>query len=305
MISEKSFPFQVEQRGEIAVIHFQAMASPCEVHVHSSDSEMKAYVAQLAMQEASRIESKFSRYRNSGIVYQINNANGKRVAIDEETGNLLHFAAKCHEVSNGMFDVTSGILRRAWKFDGQDYTPDTHLIQSLQQSIGWDKVSLDSNSFRLPADMEIDLGGIGKEYAVDRVAQMLSEEFQNPLLVNFGGDVRVISPVGTYREWNVGIENPGMHQSKKSSTILGEIRISSGGVATSGDSRRFCIVDGVRLCHILNPKTGWPVENAPRSVTVIGSNCLEAGLFSTLAMLHGKDAESFLAAEQVRHHIVW
>jgi|CXWL01.1.fsa_nt_gi thiamine biosynthesis lipoprotein len=317
MISEKPSPVHIEDRGEISVIHFTAMASPCEVHLavpmnnsvegqtgRSAAHELFMQAAEIATQEAFRIESRFSRYRNDGIVHQINHANGKRVSIDEETYKLLHFAAKCFEVSDGMFDITSGILRRAWKFDGSEFTPDSHLIEELKLLIGWEKVSFDTDSFQMPAGMEIDLGGIGKEYAVDRVAQMLAEEFNIPLLVNFGGDVRVISPLGKIREWNVGIESPESLDQSANAGILGEVRISNGGVATSGDARRYCFMDGRRLSHILNPKTGWPVENSPRSVTVIGLNCLEAGLFSTLAMLQGPDAESFLTSEGIRHHIV-
>ncbi len=313
----RSSKYRLEERGDFGVIHFQAMASPCEVHLavpmnnsvegqtgRSAAHELFMQAAEIATQEAFRIESKFSRYRNDGIVHQINHAKGKRVSIDEETYKLLHFAAKCFEVSDGMFDITSGILRRAWKFEGAEFTPDTNQISSLLRMIGWEKVSLDSNSFRMPAGMEIDLGGIGKEYAVDRVAQMLAEAFRIPLLVNFGGDVRVISPLGKIREWNVGIESPETIVQHSPDGILGEVRISNGGVATSGDARRYCLMDGRRLSHILNPKTGWPVENSPRSVTVIGSNCLEAGLFSTLAMLQGPDAESFLTSEGIRHHIV-
>ena len=97
----------------------------------------------------------------------------------------------------------------------------------------------------------------------------------------------------------MGIENP-----EKENSAIGQISLTNGGIATSGDLHRFCIVDGTRLGHILNPKTGWPVEGAPRSVTVVGNFSVEAGFLATLAMLHGKDAENFLKQQNASGHCI-
>jgi thiamine biosynthesis lipoprotein len=118
-------------------------------------------------------------------------------------------------------------------------------------------------------------------------------------MVNFGGDIRAIGSKPDDDPWRVGIESP-----ESAARSLGEIALRDGGVATSGDAKRFCRVSGVRLGHILNPRTGWPVREAPQSVTVLAGFCLEAGLLSTLAMLHGPDAETFLSAQDVIHHCV-
>ena len=144
--------------------------------------------------------------------------------------------------------------------------------------------------------MEIDLGGLGKEYAVDRVAHLLHAERGESLMVNFGGDIRAISTRDYPRSWVVGIEDPSL-----AVTAIGHIELHNGGVATSGDVHRFCLVDGVRYCHILDPRTGWPVKGAPHTVTVIADHCTDAGLLATLAMLHGPDAEEFLDAQGVRY----
>ena len=78
------------------------------------------------------------------------------------------------------------------------------------------------------------------------------------------------------------------------------LEIASGALATSGDARRFLLKDGVRYSHILDPRSGWPVEDPPRSVTVAAGTCLEAGMMATLAMLQGREAEAFLEREKVR-----
>ena len=118
-------------------------------------------------------------------------------------------------------------------------------------------------------------------------------------MVNFGGDIRAIGP-GTAEKWRVGVENPAEEDS-----AIGLIELASGAVATSGLSRRHCYMGGQRLGHILDPRTGWPVANPPRSVTVVADHCLEAGLFATLAMLHGEEAEAFLEAQQIVYHCIW
>lgn len=289
-------PFVVGMRGEHVVITYSAMASPCEVllQVPASDA---GPLASLAYDETARIERKFSRYRDDSVVHRINHSDGIAVRVDDETARLLRYAGQCHKLSGGLFDITSGVLRRAWTFDGRATVPDRALIETLRARVGWERVIFDGESIRLPPGMEIDMGGIGKEYAADRVANMVAEQAGGSVMVNLGGDIRAISD-GTHT-WMIGIEDPS-----HDGGVVGELRVTNGGVATSGDARRYCIVDGVRLGHILDPRTGWPVEGAPRSVTVVAETCTSAGLLSTLAMLHGRGAGAFLTAQGVIHHCV-
>jgi FAD:protein FMN transferase len=256
-------------------------------------------LASLAFQETKRIEQKFSRYRDDNIIHAINCSNGGRVRLDEETARLLRYAGQCHDLSDGLFDITSGILRKAWTFDGRETEPDGDLIKSLLEVVSWTKVELRDFDIKLWPGMELDLGGIGKEYAVDRVADLLFQTSGLSLMVNFGGDIRAIGESTEHRTWTIGIEDPS-----KDASAVGVIELTEGAVATSGDSRRFCYFRGIRLGHILNPLTGWPVTGAPRSVTVIAKNCTETGFLATLAMLHGNKAETFLAAQDVIYRCI-
>ncbi len=275
------------------------MAGPCEIHIECDSASEARTLASLAYSETDRIEQKYSRYRENSIVQAINHSAGRPVTLDQETAQLLDFAANAHTLSDGRFDITSGVLRRAWTFDGSEYLPNSALIESLCQLVGWDKVQFDGRTIRLLPGMEIDLGGLGKEYAADRVAQLLHEQSGNRLMVNFGGDIRSLGARDNSPPWRIGIENPDTKEGP-----IGEIALYDGGVATSGDARRFCIVNGQRLGHILDPRTGWPIRDAPKSVTVLGSFCLEAGFLSTVAMLQGEHAESFLNAQDIKYHCV-
>lgn len=267
---------------------FHAMGSPCELLCESGTHDAALQLTNLVAAEAWRIEDKFSRYISGNVIDTINSAQGEPVMVDDETANLLEFADTLFELSNGSFDITSGVLRQAWTFDGSDAIPSAEQLSEILARVGWRKGSWDRPTLRLPADMEIDFGGIGKEYAVDRVVLMLREQCDTPCLINFGGDLAVTSPPLQRPAWCVGVEGPEDSRAERM------IELRTGALATSGDARRFLLKDGIRYSHILDPRTGWPIANAPRSVTVAADTCTQAGMISTLAMLRGNDAETFL-----------
>jgi thiamine biosynthesis lipoprotein len=279
---------------------FTAMASPCEVLV-DTDSERRARAAlKVATQEARRIERKFSRYLKDSEVDRINRAEGSPVTVDAETAHLLDYAVTCHEMSSGMFDITSGVLRRAWKFDGGDRVPAPETVADLLSRVGWHRATWINPVLTMPAGMEIDLGGLGKEYAVDRAAGLIAAEIPDAFVVNFGGDLYASRARRRARPWSIGLDDP----EKTGEAAVYRIELNQGGLATSGDARRYVMWNGKRLGHILNPKTGWPIEDAPRSITVVASTCIEAGTLSTLAYLQGPGAGRFLEAEGVQFRIV-
>ena len=130
-------PFSLERRGQHWVVSFTAMASPCEILIECELESEARELASLAYSEAMRIEHKFSRYREDNIVFKINNAKGEPVSVDEETSKLLNYAAESFHLSEGLFDITSGLLRKAWRFDGQPANPDKELIKKLLNRVGW------------------------------------------------------------------------------------------------------------------------------------------------------------------------
>ncbi len=273
------------------------MACPCDVLMDVNDRSQAEMIIRDVANEAWRIEDKFSRYKKDNIIYRINNSNGKSVAIDEESGRLLEFANELFEISENLFDVTSGVLRQIWTFDGSDHLPDKKDVRKILKKIGWRKVIRDKTSVTLPEGMEIDLGGIGKEYAVDRCVQVARQATAESVLINFGGDLSVTTPRKDNKYWSVGRLITG------SDEAYGLFQLYSGAIATSGDAHRYILKDGVRYSHILNPVTGWPVADAPHTVSVAAATCLEAGMMSTLAMLHGSRAEEFLKLQEVEYWI--
>jgi thiamine biosynthesis lipoprotein len=279
---------------------FTAMAGPCELLIDTDAWETARAAARIAEEEAQRVERTFSRYRTDNVIHRINNAGGRPVEVDAETAHLIDYAVACWEMSEGMFDITSGVLRRVWKFDGSDRVPSPQAVREALAQVGWEHVTWKDRTITMPAGMEIDLGGIGKEYAVDRAAALVAAATGDPFLVNFGGDLFAQAPRRDGRAWGVGVDDPD-HTGQGA---LYRIDLPRSGLATSGDARRFVMYQGRRLGHILNPKTGWPIEGAPRSVTVVATTCVEAGTLSTLAYLKGPGARAFLEEQGVPFRIV-
>jgi thiamine biosynthesis lipoprotein len=274
-----------------------AMGSPCEVLTRVGKASLARSLCEAVASEAWRVEDKFSRYRAGNIIDRINQSRGEPIEVDDETANLLDFADALHGMSDGLFDVTSGVLRKAWTFDGGQGVPTQSLIESLLPKIGWRKANWKRPMLALRPGMQIDFGGIGKEYAVDQAARVAASTTRASTLVNFGGDIFVHRDPDDSRSWQVGIE--ALEGRGRQADRV--IRLGEGALATSGDARRFVLHDGIRYGHILNPMTGWPVAKAPRSITVAAPTCTQAGMLATLAMLRGDSAEAFLDEQDVQY----
>jgi FAD:protein FMN transferase len=289
----------IEERGGGSIAaRFRAMASPCELLLPTADRDEAMRLGRLVAEEAWRVEKKFSRYRDDSIVAWIHQNRGAEITVDGETAGLIDFASECYKLSGGLFDITSGIFRRAWTFDGSDRVPKPAMVRRLLPHVGFDKVKWQRPYLTLPVGMEIDFGGIGKEYAVDRAYEIISRHRSSAFLINFGGDLRA-NHRPARGAWQIGIERPDVDG--QAARVL---ELQRGALATSGDSHRFLLKNGVRYGHILNPRTGWPIADAPRSVTVAASSCTEAGLLATLALLQGPQAREFLEQQGVRYWIL-
>jgi thiamine biosynthesis lipoprotein len=272
---------------------FQAMSSGCEIRLDGDDEPALADAAQLAIDEVHRIEAKYSRYRADSIVSRINAAagHGVMIEVDEETASLLDFAGQLHALSDGLFDITSGVLRRAWDFRA-GRLPEAAMLQSLLPLMGWSQVAWQDRRIHLPrVGMELDFGGFGKEYAADRAMAALAAAGQRHGFVNLGGDIRVLGPRADGSAWHFGIQHPRQTEG----TIAG-VDMVEGALASSGDYERFFEQGGKRYCHILDPRTGWPVSSWA-SVSVTAPACVAAGALSTIAMLKGEQALDFLATQ--------
>jgi len=276
---------------------FKAMGTPCDIQLFTRTQAEADQAATQVIADVQRLEARYSRYKDDSFLSEINRiaAKGKAITVDEETANLLNYAHTCYQQSDGLFDITSGILRRAWRFDTGEL-PEQSLIDNLLPYVGWRKVSWQRPelAFSVPG-MEIDFGGIVKEYAVDRAASLCYAQGIRHGVINLGGDIKVIGPRADNTPWRVGIRHPRTHNA-----VVDTICLNAGALASSGDYERCIVINGVRYGHVLNPLTGWPVRHLA-AVSVLGDFCVVAGSAATIAMLKEEQGPSWLAELSLPH----
>lgn len=282
---------------ELFSFPFSALGTVCNLHLYADERPVAEKTARSAIAEIHRIEQRYSRYRSDSFLSEINRVarQGGSIEVDQETQGLLDYAFACHKNSEGLFDISSGILRQAWNFTLHQLPPREE-IDALLDRIGLDKIAWHSPRLEFPVSgMELDFGGIGKEYAADRAAAVCRDHGVQHGLVDLGGDIHVIGPHPDRSPWAIGLRHP-----RRPDALMATVQVSQGRLATSGDYERCIEVGGKRYGHILNPKTGWPVPGLA-SVSVLADQCMVAGSLCTIAMLKGRDGIPWLEKLGVPH----
>ena len=274
------------------------MGCPCELQLFAADEAEARRAAALAVAEVARLDAKYTTYREDSFLAEINRAaaSGGCIDVDAETARLLDYADACHRESGGLFDVTAGVLRAAWRC-GDGALPDAAELEALRAKVGWHRVAWRAPRLAFPlAGMQLDFGGVVKEYAADRVVALCRAEGVHGGLVNLGGDLAIVGPRPDGEPWKVGIRDP-----RSRDALAALVELDSGALASSGDYERCVMIDGVRYGHILDPRTGWPVRHLA-SVSAVADFCIVAGSASTIAMLKQEAGPAWLAEQEIPHH---
>ncbi len=264
------------------------MGCPCALHIEVADVAQADAALAITQAELLRLDRKYSHYRDDSLVAEFARLAGSDqwLEVDDETAGLLDFAALMHAQTDGLFDVSSGALTRLWDLQA-NRMPDPEAILQMLSLTGWHRIDWARPRLRIPvAGMRLDLGGVVKEYAADRVAMLCREAGIRHGMVDLGGDLAVIGAHADGSSWHVGIRLPDQPDRPAA-----HIEISDGGLATSGDYARCMIIDGRRYSHIVDPRNGMPIDSFA-SVSVSAANCLVAGAAATTAMLLGNPAGS-------------
>lgn len=265
-------------------VRFSAMGCPCALQLEA-DAATAARAAAAAQAEVTRLDRKYSHYRDDSLVAQIGSAAdaGEGIVVDAETADLLDFSATLHAQSGGRFDITAGALTKLWDLQS-GRIPDAATIERTRRRCGWHLAVWQRPYLKLGMPgMRLDLGGVVKEYAADRAALKCREAGADHGIVDLGGDLAVVGAHADGTPWHAGIKAP-----REPGQAFAQIELRGGGLATSGDYERVMIVDGRRYSHIVDPASGYPVESFA-SVSVVADSCLVAGAASTLGMLLGLD----------------
>jgi FAD:protein FMN transferase len=264
-------------------LSFQAMGTHCQVRFRALSPTVAAQFQEALIDWVATFEQSYSRFLPESIISHINASNGW-VEVDVETERLLDLCQELYFCTRGAFDPTALPLIQLWNWKADAPTvPPREAVQRAMELVGWNKVQRRPGSILLPCvGMKLDLGGIGKEYAVDRVALLAGQHGIDHLLVDFGQDIRVLGRPSDKPAWHIGLQDPAAP-----GRCWTGLAVTNQAIATSGDYFRCFIADGRRYGHIIDPRSGYPVDNGCRSVSVIAPSCTVAGALSTTAFILG------------------
>ena len=293
------------------------MDTVCQITVYSMDgaeglsAEEQEREALLVITDAFKLcdsyEKRLSKTIEGSDVYRINHAGGQAVKVDPTTVEVIRKGIEYGELSAGAFDVTIGQATDLWDFHDRDESgertgvlPDGGELAEAVSHVGYRQISIEGDSVRLAdPEAEIDLGGIAKGYVADKIGEYMEANGVTSAVISLGGNIVVIGEKGLSMEdsrggdFAVGISDP----QSDSGALLGVLNCRDKTIVTSGTYERYFEIDGVRYHHILDPKTGYPVDTDVLSVTVIAAKgrsadcdglsttCLALGMEEGMALI--------------------
>lgn len=260
----------------------------------SLQGRCKESVLQEALQECARYEALLSKNRQGSDVWRLNHAQGERVPVSEETRAILSMAQEVSEASHGWFDVTIAPASALWDFKAEaPALPEAAALAEAAALVDYTQVTIAPAGVRLGEGQSIDLGGIAKGYVADALVSFLADRGVTDALVNIGGNVKALGQNERRGPWQVAIQDPvGQYGSG-----VRVVSLPSGySLVTSGVYERGFDLDGIRYHHILDPHTGYPIQNGVLSVSILAKSSLLADALSTACFALGAEEGLALAS---------
>jgi len=271
------------------------MGTVFAVHLYAESESQALSLFEVAFEEVERLEEALSKFRPSSEICRINRlAAFKPVTTDPEVFSLIDRSLRYSEQTGGAFDITVGSLMRTWGFfRAEGHFPSTDDLNAARECTGFEKIVLDPGTrtiqFGVPG-MELDLGAIGKGYAVDRTVEVLRDGGVNAALVVAGSStVYALGAPPGEEGWKIHVFDP-LDRTRKISTV----KMRDQAVSTSGSYERFFELDGRRYCHVMDPRTGMPVEGVLQT-TLIGSDGAMTDAISNALFVVGPNGSALLS----------
>ncbi len=269
---------------------FLVMGTFASVTARGDDGERLDEFVATVQEVMGELDSSLSKFKQDSEVSRVSDMAGRSaVPVSERTYRILAESQKYAKLTGGAFDATVTPLLTIWGHgkDGELEVPTPELIQSTMERVGYRHLILSNDAAYLAIeDMQIDLGGIAKGYAVDLCWDELSGQGASNVLINLGGNIRCCGPADEALPWRVGVRNP--FDADPTSTI-GVLSLTNGmATATSGDYERYVVIDGRRYGHVIDPRTGWPAGHVA-GVTIVCTNATQADAISTAFFVLGME----------------
>lgn len=274
---------------------FFAMDTYATITAYGADVESTIKSAQSRL---SQLEKLWSVTDTGSDIYAINHSGGQPVTVSTETADLISFALQMSEKTGGALDPTIYPVLTAWGFTtDNNRVPPADEIDELLCNVGYEKVHLDGSSVQLKDGMMLDIGAVGKGYAGDELAKLMKESGVTSALIDLGGNIQLIGAKPGGEKWRIGVRDP------EGEGNIGVLSVSDCAIVTSGSYERyFTDDDNTVYGHIIDPKTGYPVDNGLLSVTVIASEGRLCDALSTSLFVMGLDgAQNYWRQHHVEH----
>lgn len=234
-------------------------------------------------------------YNTSDIVMINSRPEGEFYTPDSETLEVVKEGIKYSILSNGAFDITIGPLADLWAIGKRDTIPHKSDILNKLEHVDYRDIEIVGDSIRLKREeMSLDLGGIAKGYAADKVREHLTLQGVNSALINLGGNIYVIGSKQDGSSWNIGIQHPREQRGE----FIGVLKLKNSSLISSGDYERFFMEDGVRYHHILDTKTGYPKSGEVISSSIVSEDAVLGDALSTITF-----GESIFYIKELRKKI--
>ena len=251
---------------------------------YQSDKDLQSEI-EAALQQ---VDQSLSPFNPSSIITKMNN--NEEVQADQQFKDVYRIAQQVSTITEGAFDITVAPLVNQWGFGFKEGTPpDQHMIDSLLQFVGYDKISLSSDGHLTKKDPRVmlDCSAVAKGYACDVVASVLSRHDVVNYMVEIGGEI-VTKGVNEKRlPWRIGVNRPTDDPTQSSTELETILNVTDKAMATSGNYRNFYYKDGKKYAHTIDPKTGRPVQHSLLSATVLANQCAIADAYATAFMVMG------------------
>jgi len=264
-----------------------------DVKVFAGDIPKAKKTLYLAFREIERIDSLLAWQIPVSEISKINYSAGNApVKVSYETFSILKRSLQYSVYSSGIFDVTIGPLTQLWGFNGDEDPsdiPPAVKIDSCKRLVNFRNLKLDEKDttvFLLQKGMSIDLGGIGKGYAIDRASDILNQNGFRSFLFNAGGDILVSGMKNENQKWVIGIKHP-----RDEGKLIGSVELADLAIATSGDYERYFEKNSVRYHHIIDPRTGYPATGST-SVSVVAESSEKSDALATILFITQGDTSS-------------
>lgn len=250
---------------------------------YRSDTDYDAEIRQ----EMERVNQSLSMFNKNSVISKWNR--GESDQVDSLFIAMYTKAKEVNQVTGGAFDITVAPLVNVWGFGFKnEKLPSAEKVDSLLRYVGMDKVQLDGDRvIKQVEGIQMDASSIAKGQGVDLVAEFFDRNGVHDYMIEIGGEVRVRGESNKQRPWHIGIDKPIDDATAANRELQLVLALREGALATSGNYRRFYVVDGKKYSHTINPKTGYPVQQDILGASVYAPTCMEADAYATAFMVLG------------------